>query len=300
MKKILFTLCLAAALTGARGQIYIDSYRFGVAVSSDLLLDSFPNAAAAFSLRKLDKDYSGNCIIIRRSSGSPALDTIGFSGDYVDTARIKTFCSGVNCFVRLWYDQSGNGKNAEMSTDANQPRIVSSGTLDIDGGEVTINFDGTNDNLQVASLGLDAYMTIVVNTKCTTSKQLFIEHGTNANSTNGFYLYGTNTYSWSMYRDADVHRAEGVNLWLGSNEKIASFVYDGNGAFYDNETAEANNAINGTSRSDSNVSATLHFYSRAGTGVFSQGYTKEFIIWNEPQSSVLTIIRNLNRFYSIY
>ena len=35
MKKILFTLCLAAALTGARGQIYIDSYRFGSGVVDD-------------------------------------------------------------------------------------------------------------------------------------------------------------------------------------------------------------------------------------------------------------------------
>jgi len=35
MKKILFTLCLAAALTGARGQIYIDSYRFGAAGAVD-------------------------------------------------------------------------------------------------------------------------------------------------------------------------------------------------------------------------------------------------------------------------
>jgi hypothetical protein len=50
------TIFLLLFSLSAQGQFIINSYRFGGGVSADLLLDSFPGAAAAFSFRKLDKD----------------------------------------------------------------------------------------------------------------------------------------------------------------------------------------------------------------------------------------------------
>jgi hypothetical protein len=152
MKKILFTLCLAAALTGARGQIYIDSYRFGVAVSADLLLDSFPTAALAISFRKLDKDYAGNCITIQKDNGDTSV--VAFVDNYLDTAAVKTFCgegAGDSCRVRVWFDQSGNARNLRQTTAANQPLIMINGALTYDNGEVSARFDGTNDLMEVPS-----------------------------------------------------------------------------------------------------------------------------------------------------
>ena len=94
-----------------------------------LLLDNFPNAAAAYSLRKLRSAYTGSAIRVRRSSDNTETN-IGFSSTFgLDTTSLTSFCSGTNGFVTTWYDQSGNGYNATQTTAANQPQIVSSGAV---------------------------------------------------------------------------------------------------------------------------------------------------------------------------
>jgi hypothetical protein len=89
-----------------------------------LILDLFPGAAAAYSLRKLRTSYNGSCIRIRRSSDNAETD-IGFVNNYVDTNEVERFTgSGAGAFVVTWYDQSGNGRNATQSTAASQPLLM--------------------------------------------------------------------------------------------------------------------------------------------------------------------------------
>ena len=92
-----------------------------------LLLNKYPNAAAAYSLRLLDNTYSGNAIKVRRASDNTEQD-IGFVNNELDTATLESFCSGTDGFVTTWYDQSGNANNATQATASAQPKIVSSGT----------------------------------------------------------------------------------------------------------------------------------------------------------------------------
>jgi len=47
----------------------------------------------------------------------------------LDTSSLTNFCGSGNGFVTTWYDQSGNARNATQTTAANQPQIVSSGSL---------------------------------------------------------------------------------------------------------------------------------------------------------------------------
>lgn len=101
-----------------------DKAGFGV----PLLLDLYPNAAAAYSVRKLRTAYTGSAIRVRRSSDNAEQD-IGFSGGNLDTSALTTFCGSGNGFVTTWYDQSGNARNATQTTAANQPQIVSSGSV---------------------------------------------------------------------------------------------------------------------------------------------------------------------------
>ena len=156
MKKILFTLCLEAALTGAQGQIYIDSYRFaGPSECGGLLLDSdcIPDAEFAVSLRKLRTAYTGNCVEVRNASTGRTF-TVGFSGDFIDTVRLKDSCATANCFVRTWYDQSGLGRDAlQTTTDARQPQITSSGALFYTNGKMEIRFDNTSGSEDVMTAG---------------------------------------------------------------------------------------------------------------------------------------------------
>jgi len=123
------------------GQFVIDSYRFG-APAADLLLDSFPGAHSAYSLRKLDKDYSGNVLVVQRDNGDTT--AVGFVGNFLDTASMKTFCgtgAGDSCRVRIWYDQSGNGRIQRQDTAARQPLVMTNGAINYIGGRVAIDFN---------------------------------------------------------------------------------------------------------------------------------------------------------------
>jgi len=118
-------------------------------------LDLYPSAAAAYSVRKLRTAYTGSAIKVRRSSDNTEQD-IGFSGANLDTSALTSFCGSGDGFVTTWYDQSGNARNAINSTAANQPQIVSSGSLFNNiNGLPSIRFDGSNDSLQSS-----AYTTI--------------------------------------------------------------------------------------------------------------------------------------------
>ena len=118
--------------------------------SIPLLLDSYPNASAAYSLRKLRSAYTGYAIKVRRASDNTEQD-IGFSNNELDTTTLASFCSGTNGFVTTWYDQSGNGYNATQTTAANQPQIVSSGSVINVNSKPSLKFDGTNDFLLTSS-----------------------------------------------------------------------------------------------------------------------------------------------------
>lgn len=111
------------------------------------LLDTYTGAAAAYSLRLLRTAYTGNAIRVRRSSDNTEQD-IGFNlSGSLDTTALTTFVGANNAFVTTWYDQSGNGRNATQSTAANQPQIVSSGTVITKNTKPSIYFDGSNDLL---------------------------------------------------------------------------------------------------------------------------------------------------------
>jgi len=115
----------------------------------NLLLGLYPNAAAAYSLRLVNPDYSGDAIRVRRSSDN-AEQNIGFVNGSLDTASLLTFCGAGDGFVTTWYDQAAS-LNAAQTTAANQPQIVSSGATINDGGKPTINWDGINDHLFTAA-----------------------------------------------------------------------------------------------------------------------------------------------------
>jgi hypothetical protein len=122
-------------------------------VASDFfqgLLDLYPSAAAAYSLRKLRTAYTGSAIKVRRASDNTEQD-IGFVNNELDTSALTTFCSGTNGFVTTWYDQSGNNINALQTIAGNQPQIVSSGSVILENGKPSLQFDGISDNIIIQS-----------------------------------------------------------------------------------------------------------------------------------------------------
>ena len=80
----------------------------------------------AFSVRKVNSAYIGNCMRIRRSSDNTELE-IGFVGGELDTSAISTFCGAGFGYVAKWYDQSGNTQDKLNTTAINQPVIYNNG-----------------------------------------------------------------------------------------------------------------------------------------------------------------------------
>ena len=96
--------------------------------SAPLLLDLYPSASVAFSVRKLRTAYTGSAIRVRRSSDN-AEQNIGFVNGNLDTSSLLSFCGASDGYVTTWYDQSGNGNNASQGSAVTQPMIVGAGTL---------------------------------------------------------------------------------------------------------------------------------------------------------------------------
>jgi hypothetical protein len=109
-------------------------------------------ASTAYSLRRLSCSYAGNAVRVRSSAaGSPTLD-IGFtsSGD-LDTAALKTFAGANSAFVTIWYDQSGNSRNAIQGTAGSQPRLVNAGVVERQGNRPAVRFLGNGYSMSTAA-----------------------------------------------------------------------------------------------------------------------------------------------------
>jgi len=104
----------------------------------------------AISLTKLTKNYTGNCIRVRRSSDNAEQD-IGFVDDLLDTASLISFVGANNGRVVRWYDQSGNNNYFEMVTSTKQPYIITGGNLEVQENKTAIRFNIVESQYMVSS-----------------------------------------------------------------------------------------------------------------------------------------------------
>lgn len=115
------------------------------------LLDAYPGAGAAYSVRKLSSTYTGAALRVRRSSDNTEQD-IGFVGIDLDTTSLSSFVGAGNGFVTKWYDQSGNNKDFFQNTGASQLFIVNSGTIYTSNGIPAIRINNATTNSMSNSL----------------------------------------------------------------------------------------------------------------------------------------------------
>jgi len=136
--------------------------------STPLLLDTYPNAHRAYSVRKLSNDYSGYALKLRRTDNETADVNFDDNGRVSDDSIIANPSGGVSvsdldtwvgsddAFCTTWYDQSGEGVNATQDEAAKQPKLYSSGNLETSGSAsvASLKFDGSNDNFHFNESGL--------------------------------------------------------------------------------------------------------------------------------------------------
>jgi hypothetical protein len=134
------TLTLSVTVTNATGTGNPKTNTVSGAFTG--VLDGLPASAAAYSVRRLSSTYTGSLIRVRRSSDNAEQDIGSTLGGNLNTTALTTFCGANSCFVRTWYDQSGNARDAIQTTNANQPIIVNAGVY-----LAGLRLDGVNDYL---------------------------------------------------------------------------------------------------------------------------------------------------------
>jgi len=105
------------------------------------LLVYYPGAAAAYSLRNLTENNI-SVVRVRRDNDDAEQD---FTATEVSDGTLAAWVgAGNNGFVRTWYDQSGNIKNATQSIVGNQPKVVDANQgLITENGKAALNFTGS-------------------------------------------------------------------------------------------------------------------------------------------------------------
>jgi hypothetical protein len=150
------------------------------------------SVAIAYSVRQLKTSYehtaitpptavsgftnsSAPLIRVRRSSDNNQLD-IGYDANgYLDTTTLKSFTGAGSGFINVWYDQSGNSRDASQSTQASQPRIVNAGVVErnVNGAVSVVDQNGLFvDNTNAYSITGDRTVNIVVQPKVWTNGSL--------------------------------------------------------------------------------------------------------------------------------
>jgi hypothetical protein len=107
---------------------------------STLLLDQYPGAGMALSLRKLRAAYTGACIRVSRTSDNTEQD-IGFVSNLLDTTTLASFVGASTGTVVTWYDQSGNGYDVKKDPTINAPEIRVSGVNQSLNGKISIYYN---------------------------------------------------------------------------------------------------------------------------------------------------------------
>jgi hypothetical protein len=267
-----------------------------------LLLDFYPNSAAAYSLRKLRLLYTGNAIRVRRSSDNTE-QNIGFTalGD-LDTTSLTSFCSGTNGFVTTWYDQSGNGRNATQTTATNQPQIVSGGSVILENSKPSVQFDGSNDYMQL-NFNDKVQSIFVVASKNTSNFQDYNGFITYRASPNFLLPPSNERGGFTGIKNINaINGLSATSIYINNLEKNLNNYLTDIGATLDYSTTHnlISHFNNASAVGTKNIALGADVYTLGGLR-YLNGNIGEVILYSSDESSNRTGIEgNINSFYYIY
>jgi len=284
-------ITLLAGKVGAGGVEIKNSY---IEILLPLLLDAFPNAAAAYSLRKLRAAYTGSAIRVRRSSDNTEQD-IGFNGsNRLDTTALLAFVGAGNGFVSTWYDQSGNGLNATQSTAGNQPQIVSSGVVLVENGNPSVSFNGSQ-FLETGAFTVNQPATQIGVGKIDNGYSTAVNYtlASSSNAANRMHVFYRNSGKYAMFA--------GLAIESTINTNANQFVFS---ALFNTTSSElrrnGTQIITGNAGSQ-NFGSNLLIGSQSAAGNTWLGVIQEFVFYPADQTSNFTAIEtNINTYYNVF
>jgi len=255
------------------------------------LLDAYGGAHAAYSLRKLNSDYTGAAVRIARDSDLAEQD-IGFDADgNLDTAAAIAFCPSQYGRIKIWYDQSGNGNNTTQSSQAGQPILVeqNNSVITVD-GQPALRFFGTDDAFPFDATGLDIgnlSSFVVMKVGVTTGIQRAIQLSGSPNRWYAPVIAGGNfQYSYA---------AANITPAANTNNNLHTLIA---GATQGDVEAFVNGTSAGTTTLSSGISAGGTI---GGSGSdYLNGFIQEVVVYSSDQSERrLGIERNITNHYDL-
>lgn len=277
---------------------------FPSSVAANLFLDIYPNAAFAYSFRKLRAAYAGSAVRIRRSSDNAEQD-IGFSGEDFDAASAATFISGGSGYIVTWYDQSGNGLDATQATAGDQPIYDATGGP---GSLPSMNFVSSDALRTSSSLDMVSYVTsqgtfFGVLTNPTSTGVVF---AWNAVGTYPLYLtqqFGSLYFALGSGSSTDPTGGR-IDVAMPAGWTTSPHIYE---AYRDSSdvqgiTVDGASQVTGTRQAD--IASDPHFLG-LGTaeGIDSHhGYLSEVVGWGTDLGSTnrAAARTNINSYYSVF
>ena len=284
----------------------------GLFASTPLLLDTYPNAHRAYSVRKLRTEYTGYVMKVRESGNDYTAD-VSFDDDgFVSASSLVAnksnpsaggptlgdFIGGSNDgFVTVWYDQSGEGSNATQSIAVNQPKIYSGGSLITEGSKAALLFSGDLLKVDEAGLTLGSITTFAVMSHTSTS---FGVPWNLSYASGNYYLHfknGTEDQYWYDSGDVASHSTN-------TSQRLFSYT---SGSGTDKQIMYANGVASSEKGDSTDTSSSLTDNANNGIGgiwdlsLFYGGEFQEFIVYDSDQSSnVSNVESNINTAFSIY
>ena len=258
------------------------------------LLDSYPGAAAGYSLRKLSSTYSGSAIRVRRSSDNAEQD-IGFNvSNTLDTTALLAFCGAGDGFVTTWYDQSGNSKDIGNTTAIGQPQIVSVGAVLLENTKPAMTFDGSNNDFSATFgtiLNQPSTMFSVVRPLSLaggSTRHLIDKHS--AGQRQAVYMLLSNNIALFAGSSFD------SGVAFTTTQQLITTTFNST-----NSTVNRNSGATITGDAGTENQEGLRIGSNAGAASFFNMNLQEVVLYNSDQSSNISNIKlNLNTFYNIY
>jgi hypothetical protein len=276
--------------------------------AKDYLLDNYPNAAMAYSLRLLRNEYAGSAIRVRRSNDNAEQDIAFDNSGNLDTTTLSTFVGAYNGFVTIWYDQSGNGRNATQTTAARQSRIVNGGTVELLGSKPCINtyaadtfrdYQINYSNLQALPISMISVHKIdTLPTNGFNNITFTIGGSVSAGGGGRYHFYAENTNFHTTARNGGGTASQSLNA-LTAVIQMGYF-----------KTSELQQRLNGVDSSAVNYSGTA-FNTASNWNIVNASNSQttfhgakrfhEIIIYESDQfANRIDIETNINEYYAIY
>jgi len=264
------------------------------------LLEFYPGAAAAYSLRQLRRSVSPYAIRVRRANDLE--QDIGFnSNGELDTNALLAFADGGDAWVSVWYDQSSNGNDAVQSTKSSQPKIVDRTTgLVTENGKPALQFDGSDDFMTsgdyIVELSQNPVSLFCVSqSDALTVGQYILAEGDSVSPYSSNFILGSATASeilWVNGTTMGTMQAGQVLIGFDWDETNAT-------AFIDGSQSDVSKVV--TVNTETSLYSYIGRNATTGAGTFFIGKIQELITYKSDQSSNRTGIEtNINDFYSIY